>query len=72
MRYSINNLLVAIQGMAALLTLMLTLHDFNKLKESANNEDKNLLSHYGMDVYNENSLKVYFILITMISRFKLS
>ena len=52
LRYSINNLLVAIQGMAALLTLMLTLHDFNKLKESANNEDKNFLSHFGMDVYN--------------------
>ena len=36
--------------MAALLTYMLTLYDLNKLKESANNDDKNLLSHYGIDV----------------------
>lgn len=38
---------------------MLTLHDLNKLKEDENNSDTNLLSHYGMDSFNDKKLKVF-------------
>ncbi len=58
-RYSINNLLVAAQGMASLLSLMLTLRDLNKLKEDENKSETNLLSHYGMDSFNDKKLKVF-------------
>jgi hypothetical protein len=58
-RYSINNLLVAAQGMASLLSLMLTLRDLNKLKEDENKSETNLLSHYGMDSFNDKKLKIF-------------
>ncbi len=45
--------------MASLLSLMLTLRDLNKLKEDENKSDTNLLSHYGMDSFNDEKLKVF-------------
>jgi hypothetical protein len=52
-------LLVAAQGMASLLSLMLTLRDLNKLKEDENKSETNLLSHYGMDSFNDKKLKIF-------------